>query len=74
MLDLCPSRARLSLQFSFLNCTKYPPSLLVLLMTLGPAIVALSVFDRIGARGPLGQAVVTFGRVPLFCSTAESRR
>jgi uncharacterized membrane protein len=51
---------------SFLNCTKYPPSLLFLLMTLGPAIVALSVLDRIGARGPLGQAILTFGRVPLF--------
>ncbi len=35
-------------------------------MTLGPAIVALAVFDRVGARGPVGQALVTLGRVPLF--------
>ncbi len=51
---------------AFLNCTKYPPSLLFLLMTLGPAIVAMAVFDRIGARGLVGRALVTLGRVPLF--------
>ncbi len=51
---------------SFLNCTKYPPSLLFLLMTLGPAIVALAVFDRVGVHGPGGRALVTLGRVPLF--------
>ena len=51
---------------SFINCTKQPPSLLFVLMTLGPAIAALAVFDRVNIRGPLGRAVVTFGRVPLF--------
>jgi uncharacterized membrane protein len=51
---------------SFINCTKQPPSLLFVLMTLGPAIAALAVIDRVGIRGPLGRAVVTVGRVPLF--------
>jgi uncharacterized membrane protein len=51
---------------SFVNCTKQPPSLLFVLMTLGPAIAALAVIDRVGIRGPIGRALVTFGRVPLF--------
>ncbi len=49
---------------SFLNCTKYPPSLDFLLMTLGPSLVALAWFDqlRLSATNPL----VVLGRVPLF--------
>lgn len=50
--------------WSFLNCTKYPPSLCYVLMTLGPGILFLSIFD--GAKGPLARALITFGRVPLF--------
>jgi len=51
---------------SFINCTKQPPSLLFVLMTLGPAIAALAMIDRAGVPGSIGRAVVTFGRVPLF--------
>ena len=49
---------------SFLRTSKYPPSLLYLLMTLGPSIIALGVLDRVtvGQRNPL----LVFGRVPLF--------
>jgi uncharacterized membrane protein len=49
---------------SFLNVTKYPPSLLFLLMTLGPALLALSAAG--GSIPPYLRPVRTFGRVPLF--------
>lgn len=49
---------------SFLNGTKYPPSLLYILMTLGPAILFLGIWKN--EHGVLAQPFVTFGRVPLF--------
>ena len=63
---------------SFLNTTKYPPSLLYLLMTLGPAMFALAWFESnqdVSAEAEPGQrsllvrirnVFITFGRVPLF--------
>ncbi|MGH9309269.1 MAG: DUF1624 domain-containing protein, partial [Vicinamibacterales bacterium] len=50
---------------SFLNVRKYPPSLDFLLMTLGPALMALALAERTRLRGLAGW-LATYGRVPLF--------
>lgn len=49
---------------SFLNVAKYPPSLLFLSLTLGVALLLLSVAE--GAPARLHQWLGTFGKVPLF--------
>jgi len=49
---------------AFLNTSKYPASLLFLLMTLGPAILLLPVLER--TKNKLTGALEVFGRVPMF--------
>src|SRR3984893_2035132 len=49
---------------SFLNTHKYPPSLLFLLMTLGPALLFLWAVD--GRTPRFLRPALVFGKVPLF--------
>jgi len=49
---------------AFLNTTKYPASLAFLLMTLGPTVALIPLFER--ARGRLARWITLFGRVPFF--------
>jgi uncharacterized membrane protein len=59
-----PHKSALWTVISFLNTNKYPPSLLFLMMTLGPAMLLLGAFDR---RVPaLLRPALIVGKVPLF--------
>lgn len=49
---------------SFWDTTKYPPSLLYGLMTLGPALVFLALTEK--ARSSFSKIVSVYGRVPMF--------
>jgi uncharacterized membrane protein len=49
---------------SFLNTSKYPPSLLFLLMTLGPALLFLYLLDSTTPR--FLRPALIFGKVPMF--------
>lgn len=71
MMNVYGDPARWSMQrtavltfLSFINTTKYPPSLLFLLMTLGPALLLLRAVDG-GIPRVLRPAVI-YGKVPMF--------
>jgi uncharacterized membrane protein len=49
---------------SFLNVSKYPPSLLYLLVTLGPALLFLAFTENI--RFSISEKIKVIGRVPMF--------
>ena len=50
--------------YSFLEVSKYPPSLLYMCMTIGPAILFLAFFDK--AKGAVVKVISVYGRVPFF--------
>ena len=59
-----PQRSVVFTVLSFLNTTKYPPSLLFLLMTLGPAMLFLCAVD--GKSPAWLRPALTVGKVPMF--------
>ena len=59
-----PQPTALYTVLSFLNTTKYPPSLLFLLMTLGPAMLILAAVD--GRTPSALRPALIIGKVPFF--------
>ena len=49
---------------SFFNVTKYPPSLLYLLITLGPSLIFLALVENL--QNQWTEKLVIIGRVPMF--------
>jgi len=49
---------------SFINVQKYPPSLLYICMTIGPAFLLLSFFEKV--KNGFTEKVRIYGRVPFF--------
>ncbi len=49
---------------SFLNTSKYPPSLLFLCMTIGPVLILLSISEQ--WQNSITRVLTIFGRVPMF--------
>ena len=49
---------------SFINVNKYPPSLLYILITLGPSLLFLAVTEKL--NGAVVKVVSVYGRVPMF--------
>lgn len=65
--DLIPWSSQRSVGFSFLsfiNVTKYPPSLDYLLITIGPALIFLAFTENISNR--FSKIISVYGRVPMF--------
>ncbi len=57
-------RSPLFTLLDFLKTTKYPPSLLYTLMTLGPGMILLALSEKVSGR--LADKIIVFGKVPFF--------
>jgi uncharacterized membrane protein len=65
--DLVPWGAQKNILFtvfSFINVTKYPPSLDFILLTLGPALLFLHATETV--KNKVSDFFIVFGRVPFF--------
>lgn len=54
---------------SFFSLTKYPPSLLYLLITIGPTLIFLVIAEKL--NGGIFDKLITIGRVPMFFYVAH---
>lgn len=61
-----PKETWLRTVMSFVNYTKYPPSLDYLLLTLGVALLALAGLEAVRKPSKLLEAIRAFGSVPMF--------
>lgn len=59
-----PQRTGAISLLSFLNTSKYPPSLLYLCMTIGPALIALSLMENV--KNKFTSILIVYGNVPFF--------
>jgi uncharacterized membrane protein len=50
--------------FDFIKTTKYPPSLLFMLMTIGPALIILSIIENVSNW--FTRFIMVYGKVPFF--------
>lgn len=54
---------------SFFSLSKYPPSLLYLLITIGPTLIFLALAEKLNGR--IFDKLITIGRVPMFFYVAH---
>jgi hypothetical protein len=64
MHEWSPQKTTLLTFFDFIKTTKYPPSLLYMLMTIGPALIVLSCTEKLSNW--FTRFIMVYGKVPFF--------